>query len=443
MKKVSTMLLAAVVLAAIFAGCQPNKTNSSSQNSTKAYAGKTLKVLTHWTNQTSQGGGNGQYHYLDDFAKKFEKETGCTVKFTAITDYESDVKTMLAGNDYGDVLDIVSVPNTDLHTYFKPLGKSTDADLKDFYNPEQKGTKNSDGSWTIYGLSYGMGVSGVVYNKTALKKAGVETFPKTLDEFYSACEKLKKAGIVPMAINYADKWPLANWDTLAVVAAKDTDFSNKLYLDKSPFEPSKPYGISFGILNKIISKGYVESSLSTTKWEDSKSDLGIGKDAMMLLGSWAVPQMQDKDPVKDDIGFAPMPTDNSGKLYSIASPDYCMGISIHSKVSDLAKKYIMEFITSDFGQSQGFLPPKKGLTVTNQTLKNFMNSGVTLLYNKPGKNGDETSKRDKIGKEANIDFGGGTYIQAVCDASRNNTYNDELKKLNEKWSQAQKDVADE
>jgi spermidine/putrescine-binding protein len=431
------------------AGCSASKkasgTTTTSSSSSQSYAGQTLKVLTHWTNETSQGGGNGQDHLLDDFAAKFEKETGATVKFTAISDYDTDVKTMLAGNDYGDVLDIpTGVPNADLSHYFTPIGKSTDADLKNFYDPSYMGTKNSDGSWTVYGYSYGLGATGVVYNKTAFQKAGITSFPKTINDFYSACAKLKAANIVPVALNYADKWPLVNWDNLAVGAAKNADFPNELYADSSPFDATKPYGITLGILNKIVSSGWCEPSLSTTNWANSKVSLGTAKDGMMLLGSWAIPQMQAEDTVANDIGFAAMPTDNSGKLYSYVTPDKNMAISNKSKVPALARKYLLEFITSNFYDSQGFLPPEAGLKVGNQAVNDFMNSGVTFLYNQPGKVGDEATKRDDIGKDAGIDLGvngSGLYVQAVIDASRNGTYTSELSKLNGEWAKAQKDVA--
>jgi raffinose/stachyose/melibiose transport system substrate-binding protein len=448
MKKAFALLLAAAMLATCLAGCKSSSAASGSQTSasseTKSYKGVTLKVLTHWTNLTAQGGGTGEYTVLDDFAKKFEDETGCTVEFTAITDYQTDVSTMLAGNDYGDVLDIVnSVANTDLHTYFEPLGNSTDDDLKNFINPDFKGTKNDDGSWQIYGLSYGMGVTGVVYNKSALAKVGYDEFPTTLDKFNDCCTKLAAAGIVPIGLNYNDKWPLGNWDILSTVAAKNGDYQNEMYKDSSPYDASKPYGISLSILNNIVKNGWCEKSLSTTNWENSKSDLGTGKDGMMLLGSWAVPQMQAKDTTANDIAIAAMPTDNSGKLYALESPDMCMCVSKNSANKELARKYLMEFVTSDFYNEEGFLPSRKDLPVTNQFLKDFVDSGVTLITNNPGETGDETSKRDAIAKEAGIDLNNGTYIQGVIDASRNKTFDAKIKELNQKWAAAQAEQDDE
>lgn len=444
MKKLLTGFLALAMVFA-FAGCSRSSKAVGGGSSSQNYAGQTLKVLTHWTNQTSQGGGNGQYHNLDDFAAKFEKETGATVKFTAITSYDDDVRTMLSGNDYGDVLDIpTGIPTQDLSRYFVLLGKNTDDSVKGFYDPSYEATKNSDGSWNVYGLSYGMDETGVVYNKTAFKKAGIASFPTTLDDFYADCAKLKAAGIVPVALDYADKWPFVAWDNLTVAASKNADFSNELYKDTSPFDAGKPYGITMGILNKIVTNNWCEPSLSTTNWGNTLNDISSAKDAMTETGSWALPQVQGEDKIADDIGFAPMPTDNSGKLYSYVAPDKCMAVSSKSKNETLAEKYLFEFITSDFFDSQGFAPPKEGLQITNPVLKAFANSGVAFLYNQPGKVGNEASKRDEIGKDAGIDLGingGGAYVQKIVDASRNGTYSQELKTLNSQWAAAQKEDA--
>ena len=47
---------------------------------------------------------------------------------------------------------------------------------------------------------------GVIYNKRALKQAGVSKLPTTYDEFLAACEKVKKAGKVPVALGLQTPW---------------------------------------------------------------------------------------------------------------------------------------------------------------------------------------------------------------------------------------------
>ena len=40
----------------------------------------------------------------------------------------------------------------------------------------------------------------IVYNSAIFEEVGVKEFPKTLDEFMVVCEKIKKAGYIPIAL---------------------------------------------------------------------------------------------------------------------------------------------------------------------------------------------------------------------------------------------------
>ncbi|MEG6571153.1 extracellular solute-binding protein [[Clostridium] cellulosi] len=429
MKKLICLFVAAAMVVS-FAGCSNNKKSSSGSKNSNV----TLKVLTHWTNLTKSDGSG----WLDKFADKFEKETGAKVKFEAITDYATEVKTRLSSGNYGDVLDIpTGVATSDLPSFFAKIGNSNDDDLKDYYYTYVDGIKNSDGSYDVYGLSYGLSIVGAVYNKAAFKKAGIDEFPTTLDGLYDACAKLKAAGIVPVAINFKDKWPLSSaFDAIPLFASHDGNWQNTVYKTTDLFSADKPYGVSLSILNKLVSNKWVEPDLTTTNWEQSKSDLGTGKVGMMFLGSWAVPQMAAAATNPDDIGFAPIPTDNTGKLYTYASQDYMMGIAKNTKYYDLARKYLMEFTASDFAGTQGFAPIIKGQESSDKVIKDFMATGVTVIMGEPGETGEEGSNMTKIGNEAGIDFWGGMYLQDVAIASQQGKFDQVVKELNKRWNEA-------
>jgi ABC-type sugar transport system, periplasmic component len=438
MKKVLSFLLSAAMLVAPVGLASGTAMTASA--ATQKYAGKTLTVLTHWTNLTNtQGTG-----WLDKYAATFKKQTGATVKFQSITDYTDEVKTRLSSGDYGDVLDIpTGVAVADLPQFFSAIGKTTDKDLKNIYYNYVDGIKNKDGSYTAYGLSYGLSIVGAVYNKAALKKANISNFPTKLSVLYDDCKRLKAKGIVPIAINFKDKWPLSSaFDSIPEFASHDGNWGNTVYKTNDLFAANKPYGISLGILNKIVSNKWVEKDLASTNWEQSKNDLGTGKDAMMFLGSWAVPQMQDAAKAAgksvSDIGYAPIPTDDTGKLYTYASQDYMMGVSKHSANPALARLYLMDFIESDFGSSQGFAPIVIGQKSTDPAINGFLKTGVKEITGVPGKTGKEGSNMTDIGNEAGIDFWGGTYLQNACAAAQQGTFAAYIKTLNSKWDAAKK-----
>src|SRR4051794_40331187 len=62
-----------------------------------------------------------------------------------------------------------------------------------------------------YGVPYSQHVVGFWYRKDLFEKAGITEPPKTLDELNADVQKLKDAGIAPIAIGAKDRWPAAFW----------------------------------------------------------------------------------------------------------------------------------------------------------------------------------------------------------------------------------------
>lgn len=432
MKKVISLVLFATMSMGLLAGC--GKTTNTDSTSAEGKKDVTLTVLTNRTDIIDTE--------LTKFGDEYKAKTGVTIKWEGITNYDGDVKIRLNSKNYGDVLLIPNgIANSELPQFFEPLGKNTDDNLKDYNYTDDKAVKNDDGSFTTYGLSYGMGASGVVYNKAAFKEAGIEKFPTTLTGLYEAAAKLKTAGIVPLATNFKDKWPLQEWDYMAIPMSGDGSYYNTIYKETAPFSEDKPNGKALKVLYEFVSNGWVEPDLTTTNWEQSKTDLGQGKVAMMFLGTWAIPQMQDNATNKEDIGFAAIPVDDSGNLSAIASPDWRLGVSKASENKKEAQDFLFAFIDSSFANDNGFIPIKKGAESTNPVIKEFT-SGTKLLFTSPGPNGDESDKRDKIANKATIDFYGGIYIQKVAIAAQNSKadFDKAIEDLNSKWAEAKKEL---
>ena len=51
-----------------------------------------------------------------------------------------------------------------------------------------------------YGVPFNLGMVGVWYNKSLFEKAGINAPPSTWSEFLADVEKLKSAGITPIAV---------------------------------------------------------------------------------------------------------------------------------------------------------------------------------------------------------------------------------------------------
>ena len=71
------------------------------------------------------------------------------------------------------------------------------ADWKDTVNPGAMSIYQYNGKQ--YGVPWDMGMIGFWYNKELFEQAGITTPPTTWDEFLAAVQKLKAAGITPLA----------------------------------------------------------------------------------------------------------------------------------------------------------------------------------------------------------------------------------------------------
>ncbi len=355
------------------------------------------------------------------------------VRFEASDDYENTVKTRMNTKDYGDVLLIPNgILNDDLGNFFEPFGE--EAQLKNEY----KGlTKISGGK--VYGIPSNLNAAGtILYNKEAFTKAGITSFPKNPQELYEAAKKLKAAGIIPLYTNYAAKWTFAQWDDGALAMAADRQYKLSLINDSAPFSPGKPYYELYKIMYEMAKNKYIEDDPVTSDWEGSKQMLADGKIGMMVLASWAYPQITALASNKDSIGLGifPLPT-KDGKNYLSVSGDYNLAINKNSEHKELAKQFVEFFIKeSGYVQNYGVISPDKNAknpAYVEDLLKAANGNILEEVYNpKP----EEEKRLKQIQDNSGIDItNSADFKQEIIDAGmQGKSFDDIMKKLNEKWA---------
>ncbi|TCL82016.1 MULTISPECIES: ABC transporter substrate-binding protein [unclassified Rathayibacter] len=429
----STLIgLAAVAASAslVLSGCSAGASNDSGEP-----AGE-ITVLTNRTDLVDTT--------FADYASTFEKQyPGTTVKFEALTDYEGDTKIRLNSKDYGDVLLIPSsnVTKDDYANYFEPLG-STD-ELSEKYRFTNEGS--FDG--TAYGISTFGSAMGYVFNRDVWSAAGVTDPPQTEEEYLADLEAIKATGVTPYYTNYKDGWPLATIEgNLGTVQGEDV--RTEMIADDAPWtEGNDQYNID-GLLYDTVAAGLSEDDPTTTNWEESKDLLAQGEIGSMVLGSWAVSQMQDAaekaGKPRDTIGFWPMPWAQDGAFTSVTASDKFLAINKNSDNKATARAWI-DWFTEDsgFAASQGAISPVISDPAPD-TLSDFDALGVTYLELAPDPVGKEAVIND-IANEAEIDLFGNSYRQKLIDAARGAGDGDKqslFDDLNSRWAAARADVAE-
>jgi len=122
-------------------------------------------------------------------------------------------------------------------------------------------------------------------SKAAFKKAGIAAEPRSMDELFAALDKLRAAGLVPLA-HGGQTWQ----DNIVFTAVLANQGGRELYLkvlrDRDPKailgEPFKQVLLSFKRL-----QGYVDKGSPGRNWNDATALLISGKAGVQFMGDWA------------------------------------------------------------------------------------------------------------------------------------------------------------
>jgi len=161
----------------------------------------------------------------------------------------------------------------------------------------------------VKSIPYEIGVTPIWYNKALFQKAGISEFPKTLDEFWQDCAKLKAAGVVPTAqmTGGTNAWTSMLWYTQILAALGGPNV-----FDKTPF--SDPiYVQAAEILQRMYQNGNTTKDAVGANAGVSGGHFLAGQVAMFLNGPWYIGRVKKDAPeVFSNSGLAAFPAINGG-----------------------------------------------------------------------------------------------------------------------------------
>ena len=395
----------------------------------------TIKFLTHRTDIVDTT--------FQDYIKKFnEMYPNITVEYEAVTDYAQDIQLRLTTDDWGDVCGIpTNLQKNELADEFISYGD------KDTLDEKYVLLNNFAYDGNVYGIPSTGNAQGIVYNKKVFEEAGITEMPKTPTEFIEALQKIKdNTDAIPMYTNFAAGWTMGAWDAyIGGCATGDPDFMNYgIVHGENPFadngEETGPFAV-YNILYQAVAQGLIEDDPTTTDWEGCKGMINNGEIGCMVLGSWAVVQMQEAGDNADDIGYMPFPITVNGQQYASAGPDYCYGINVHSDYDNqLASMIYVKWLTeeSGFSYDQGGIPICVGDEYPD-VLSAF--DGVELVVDNPAPAGEE-DLFGEINTESEVSLNNdNTHVQDILEHALTGdmTMEDIVAEWNEAWSNAQEE----
>jgi len=333
-----TMASAMVALAA----CSPSSSSSSSGSS-----GDSKNVtLSVWSWRTEDVAA-----YEAIFAVYEKEHPGTKVDFKAFknTEYNLILTTGLAGAKGPDVAQVRSygqLQPTIASKSLLPLDGVVDLSSWDA-NVVKSAKGKDDGK--LYAVPLAQQTLQMYYNKDVFAKNGLAP-PTTWAEFMAVNAKLKKAGVVPMAVGAKDSWTLPMLhQVLAAPRFGGSAFEKAVMTGQKTFN-DPDWVASVDVVNKL--KPYLPDSAVGVAYTDAQILFTSGKAAMFPGGSFELGFFQKQNPALK-MGVFQVPAPQGSPTMAPTTTGYAdgaFGISAKSDAQTASKDLVKWMATKEFGQ---------------------------------------------------------------------------------------------
>ena len=310
-------------------------------------------TIVFWHNATA---GDGR-QYWEDFAAAFESEhEGVTVQIEAIQNEDFEGKLTTAMQDLGSGPDV-----------FMTLGGQKDQDMIDAGQLMDLTDKISDTVKTqmaasldsatydgkIYGVPTTVQPGGIWYSKDLFAQAGITEAPTTWEELMDACQKLKDAGIDPIAVGAKDAWPAAHWYYWLSLRICSPDVYEESMANKD--FSAECWTAAGEKLQELNDAGYFnEGYLTTTAQQGASSSAGLlanHKAAMELMGTWEPGVLKDLTPDQQpmaDLGFFAFPSVEGGEGEEGALMGAATSYGVNPEAPEIAIDFVNEMAEKEW-----------------------------------------------------------------------------------------------
>ena len=171
----------------------------------------------------------------------------------------------------------------------------------------------------VYGVPMLVSQVGFFYNRNLFARAGVDASAiKTWDDLLSAVKKLKAAGVTPIIVGGADKWPIHfYWTHLAMRNGGKSAFEAALRGEGDGFAAA-PFIKAGEQLKQLVDLEPFQPGFLGVTFPQSSGQFGDGRGAMVLQGNFVLNSMRansaDKKGIPDDqLGWFSFPTTPGGR----------------------------------------------------------------------------------------------------------------------------------
>lgn len=227
---------------------------------------------------------------LEEIFKQFEDETGIVVKDSPIghEDFKTGILVRAAGHNLPDVFSYWAGARTQFVVdsgNLTPIDDMWAADGLD----EIIAKSIADGA-TVYDgkhylIPFGYHYAGMFYNPHVMEKAGITDLPETWDEFIAVCNKLKAAGVTPIALGSKSRWPAQFWFDYLVLRTAGPDYRAALMAGEASYTDTEVEK-AMSMWKDLVDAGNFAANANADEWTDAADKVARGDAAMTLMGTW-------------------------------------------------------------------------------------------------------------------------------------------------------------
>ncbi|TKC14419.1 ABC transporter substrate-binding protein [Robertmurraya kyonggiensis] len=334
MKKLFSLIF--VLFLAIFLGaCSSDSANDTPSDSDEGTSGEknggAVEIFSWWT---GAGEEDGLLALIDLFENKHPdiKVENAAVAGGAGTNAKAVLATRMQGNEPPSTFQVHG--GAELNEGWVAADKMDT--LNDFYEEQGWMDKfpqdlidmvSKDGN--IYSVPVNIHRGNVIfYNKHVFEENGVEV-PVTFDEFFAAADKLKAAGVTPLALGDKEAWTATQIFENILLGVLGQDDYKGLFSGDVAFDDERVIEAA-ELFKKTL--GYVNEDHASRNWQDAAQLVGNGEAAMTIMGDWAKGYFSNdmKLETNVDFGYTTTPetnghfmviTDTFGLPKGIENPD--------------------------------------------------------------------------------------------------------------------------
>jgi raffinose/stachyose/melibiose transport system substrate-binding protein len=318
--------------AALGACAGPGSTAGNKQAGAPATGAATGEVsFAHWRAEDKAAFDK----LINQFQAKFP-DVKVTQDISPANDYQTQALNRLKGGSAGDAF--TTFRGAQFQQFVK-AGVYTDLSGEDFvagYNPALLEAGKSDGKQ--WGLPYQVVLPMPVANTDILSSAGVDSAPKTWDDFLDMCDKIKSKGIVPLA------WPggeVGNAGQLfnAMVMNEQPSDDACAQIEAGKLKVTDDWFIT--MLNKYAQlRPYFQPNAVGTAVEPTQQLFASQKAALLCTGSYHIAAVRALG-AKFGIELVPPITVNSDpKWVGTFNATFILGVNSASKAQPAAVEWL-------------------------------------------------------------------------------------------------------